>query len=156
MTAISFLDFPKLTPNYSLPIDQINLFFSEKSVKVEIDHFGNFRQPKIFRGRKITKKNLKTANFCHFLSWRPNICQPLAQWYFFMYKQSREVVVELAQNISLPKKRRKIGNFEFQKNKRALLFFAAYGICKKNYSFSRVVFLFFSDQNCQLFLFKNK
>ena len=29
-------------------------------------------------------------------------------------------------------------------------------IYKKNYSFSRVVFLFLSDQNCQLFLFKNK
>ena len=37
-----------------------------------------------------------------------------------------------------------------------LLFFAAYVICKKNYSFTRVVFLFFSVQNCQLFLFKNK
>ena len=38
----------------------------------------------------------------------------------------------------------------------ALLFFAVYIIYKKNYAFSRVVFLFFSDQNCQLFLFKNK
>ena len=37
-----------------------------------------------------------------------------------------------------------------------LLFFAIYVIHKKNYSFSRVVFLFFSVQNCQLFLFKNK
>ena len=37
-----------------------------------------------------------------------------------------------------------------------LLFFAAYVICKKNYSFSRVVFLFFSTQNCQIFSFKNK
>ena len=37
-----------------------------------------------------------------------------------------------------------------------LLFFATYVICKKNYSFSGVVFLFFSDENCQLFLFKNK
>ena len=37
-----------------------------------------------------------------------------------------------------------------------LLFFAVYVIYKKNYSFSRVVFLFFSDINCQLFLFKNK
>ena len=37
-----------------------------------------------------------------------------------------------------------------------LIFFAAYIICKKNFSFSRVVFLFFSDQICQLFLFKNK
>ena len=33
-----------------------------------------------------------------------------------------------------------------------LLFFAAYLICKKNYSFSRVVF--FSDQNCPLFIQK--
>ena len=39
---------------------------------------------------------------------------------------------------------------------KCFLFFAAYVICKKNYSFSRVVFLFFSDQNCQLFLFKTK
>ena len=38
----------------------------------------------------------------------------------------------------------------------AFSFFTAYVICKKNYSFSRVVFLFFSVQNCQLFLFKNK
>ena len=34
------------------------------------------------------------------------------------------------------------------------LFFAVYVIYKKTYSFSRVVFLFFSVQNCQLFLFK--
>ena len=33
-------------------------------------------------------------------------------------------------------------------------FFAAFVICKKNYSFSRVVFLFFSVQNCQLFFSK--
>ena len=41
-----------------------------------------------------------------------------------------------------------------------LLFFAAYVICKKKYSFSTVYkgvkLLFFSVQNCQLFLFKNK
>ena len=37
-----------------------------------------------------------------------------------------------------------------------LFFFAAYVICKKNYSFSTVIFLFFSDQKCQMFLFKNK
>ena len=37
---------------------------------------------------------------------------------------------------------------------RGFLFFAAYVICKKNYSFSRVVF--FSEQNKELFLFKNK
>ena len=41
-----------------------------------------------------------------------------------------------------------------------LLFFAVYEIYKKNYSFSTVnsgvKFLFFSVQNCQLFLFKNK
>ena len=34
-------------------------------------------------------------------------------------------------------------------------FFTVYVKYKKNYSFSRVVFLFFSDQNCHLFLFKN-
>ena len=40
-----------------------------------------------------------------------------------------------------------------------LLFFAVYVIYKKNYSFSTVysgVKFFLSDQNCQLFLFKNK
>ena len=37
-----------------------------------------------------------------------------------------------------------------------LLFFAVHVIYKKNYSFSRIVFLFFSHQNCQLFSFKNK
>ena len=41
-----------------------------------------------------------------------------------------------------------------------LLFFAVYEIYKKNHSFSTVYsgvkFLFFSVQNCQLFLFKNK
>ena len=38
----------------------------------------------------------------------------------------------------------------------SLIFFAVNVIYKKNYSFSRVVFLFSSDQKCQLFSFKNK
>ena len=46
-------------------------------------------------------------------------------------------------------------SFQFIAGTSLLLFFAAYVICRKNYSFSRVVFLFL-DQNCQLFSFKNK
>ena len=37
-----------------------------------------------------------------------------------------------------------------------VIFCSIFVICKKNYSFSRVLFLFSSVQNYQLFLFKNK
>ena len=40
--------------------------------------------------------------------------------------------------------------------RRNFLFSAVYVIYKNNFSFSTVVFLFFSDQNFQLFFFKNK
>ena len=51
-----------------------------------------------------------------------------------------------------------IDNFLFRQKFRwnPLLVFGAYVICKKNYSSRRVVFLFFSIQNCQLLLSKNK
>ena len=59
-----------------------------------------------------------------------------------------DLALKIRTSMARASRRRPCGS---KRDAEQLVFFAAYVICTKNYSFSRVVFLFFSDQNCHFF-----